>query len=195
MKSIKKLLLLTTLFAGLTATATAQEAECCDTTQNACENCVEGECTHSDSCCALDEECANSETCASMAAACADDTTDPDISVKESTIDFLKSSGFARIAQDWRIVVMLFFSCLLLYLAIVKKYEPLLLLPIAFGMLLTNLPGAGMFNAALFADGHVHWEMFRDGAGLLDYLYLGVKLGIYPCLILNSLPHSQTDLA
>jgi carboxybiotin decarboxylase len=78
---------------------------------------------------------------------------------------------------------MLFISCLLLYLAIVRKYEPLLLLPIAFGMLLTNLPGAGMFNSDLFADGHVHWDMFANGAGLLDYLYLGVKLGIYPCLI------------
>jgi oxaloacetate decarboxylase beta subunit len=73
---------------------------------------------------------------------------------------------------------------LLLYLAIVKKFEPLLLMPIAFGMLLTNLPGAGMFHADFFANGHVHWADFGLGsAGLLDYLYLGVKLGIYPCLI------------
>ena len=71
----------------------------------------------------------------------------------------------------------------LLYLAIKHKFEPLLLLTIAFGMLLTNLPGAGMFHASLFADGHVHWEHFVNDAGLLDYLYLGVKLGIYPCLI------------
>ncbi|WP_416349492.1 sodium ion-translocating decarboxylase subunit beta [Proteiniphilum sp.] len=78
---------------------------------------------------------------------------------------------------------MLSVSFLLLYLAIVKQFEPLLLLPIAFGMLLTNLPGAGLFNPELFRGGHVNWSMFADGAGLLDYLYLGVKLGIYPCLI------------
>lgn len=58
----------------------------------------------------------------------------------------------------------------------------MLLLPIAFGMLLTNLPGAEMYHPELFADGHVHWDLF-EGAGLIDYLYLGVKLGIYPCLI------------
>jgi oxaloacetate decarboxylase beta subunit len=58
-------------------------------------------------------------------------------------------------------------------------------MPIAFGMLLTNLPGAGMFHSELFAGGHVHWADFAagSGVGLLDYLYLGVKLGIYPCLI------------
>ncbi|MDE5706688.1 MAG: sodium ion-translocating decarboxylase subunit beta, partial [Alistipes sp.] len=60
---------------------------------------------------------------------------------------------------------------------------PLLLFTIAFGMLLTNLPGAGMFHSELFAGGHVHWGSFVQNAGLLDYLYLGVKLGIYPCLI------------
>ncbi|MBQ4499769.1 MAG: sodium ion-translocating decarboxylase subunit beta [Alistipes sp.] len=85
---------------------------------------------------------------------------------------------------DWRCGIMLLISFVLLYLAIVKKFEPLLLLPIAFGMLLTNLPGADMYHADLFADGHVNWSAFSGGgAGLLDYLYLGVKLGIYPCLI------------
>ncbi|MDE7053742.1 MAG: sodium ion-translocating decarboxylase subunit beta, partial [Oscillospiraceae bacterium] len=101
----------------------------------------------------------------------------------------------------------------LLYLAIVKKFEPLLLLPIAFGMLITNLPGAEMYHEILFAGGHVNWEFFGGqpitqefmnhlqelgvsdavrgtvqvgqsiSVGLLDVLYLGVKLGIYPCLI------------
>ena len=71
----------------------------------------------------------------------------------------------------------------LLYLAIVKKFEPLLLLPIAFGMLLTNLPMAEMYHTALFEGGHVDWQNFQSTAGLLDYLYLGVKLGIYPPLI------------
>jgi oxaloacetate decarboxylase beta subunit len=89
--------------------------------------------------------------------------------------------GFANI--NWQIAVMLLVSFILLYLAIVKGFEPLLLLPIAFGMLLTNLPGAGLFNPELFQDGHVQWALFAEGAGLLDYLYLGVKLGIYPCLI------------
>ncbi len=50
-------------------------------------------------------------------------------------------------------------------------------------MLLTNLPGANMFHSELFAGGHIHWGSFIQDAGLLDYLYLGVKLGIYPCLI------------
>ena len=76
-------------------------------------------------------------------------------------------------------------SCVLIYLAIVKQYEPLLLLPIAFGMLLTNLPGAGLYHPELFADGKIDWTGFADTAntGLVDYLYLGVKLGIYPPLI------------
>ena len=85
---------------------------------------------------------------------------------------------------DWKNAVMILISFVLLFLAIVKKYEPLLLMPIAFGMLLTNLPGAEMFHANLFAGGHVDWDALGSGgAGLLDFLYLGVKLGIYPCLI------------
>ncbi len=105
----------------------------------------------------------------------------------EAILNFLDQTGFAAIFADWKVLVMLLISFALMYLAIVKKFEPLLLLPIAFGMLLTNLPGAEMFHEELFADGHVHWELF--GAtntitpGLIDYLYLGVKLGIYPCLI------------
>ncbi len=103
--------------------------------------------------------------------------------------DFLSTTGFAMFADNWGQLVMLLVSFVLLYLAIVKKFEPLLLLPIAFGMLLTNLPGAGMYHPELFADGYVHWADFAghgEGAvtpGLLDYLYLGVKLNIYPCLI------------
>ncbi len=100
---------------------------------------------------------------------------------------FLGDTGFAIMGGDWRIFVMILISFVLMYLAIVKKFEPLLLLPIAFGMLLTNLPGAEMYHTELFADGHVHWDMFGSNAditpGLIDYLYLGVKLGIYPCLI------------
>ena len=101
--------------------------------------------------------------------------------IVHSYTNFIKSTGFANI--NWQTILMIFIACVLLYLAIVKQFEPLLLLPIAFGMLLTNLPGAGLFNTDLFAGGHVHWESFVDKGGLLDYLYLGVKLGIYPCLI------------
>ena len=113
--------------------------------------------------------------------------------------DFAKDSGIYKFGGDeemakdndpltnpvdWRCAVMLIISFVLLYLAIVKKFEPLLLMPIAFGMLLTNLPGADMFHADLFQGGHVDWSGFAGGkAGLLDILYLGVKLGIYPCLI------------
>ena len=68
-------------------------------------------------------------------------------------IDFLKSTGFALIGNDPRVLIMLAISCVLMYLAIVKKFEPLLLLPIAFGMMLTNLPGAEMFHELLFAGG------------------------------------------
>lgn len=111
------------------------------------------------------------------------ETTDADISLNDSVLTFIHDSGFAQLAQDWRLFVMILISCFLLYLAIVKKYEPLLLLPIAFGMLLTNLPGAGLYDAGLFAGGNIHWEGFSHGAGLLSLLYLGVKLGVYPCLI------------
>ena len=106
--------------------------------------------------------------------------------VGQSISDFLNSTGFAQMfaeAGGWKCLVMLALSCFLLYLAIKKQYEPLLLLPIAFGMLLTNLPGAEMFHSDLFAGGHVHWQELAAKGGLLDYLYLGVKCGIYPCLI------------
>ena len=109
---------------------------------------------------------------------------DANFSVSAAISKFVNDTGFKGFVDDWRYAVMILISFVLLYLAIVKKFEPLLLMPIAFGMLLTNLPGAGMFHADFFADGHVHWSNFALGsAGLLDYLYLGVKLGIYPCLI------------
>ncbi|HPE95147.1 MAG TPA: sodium ion-translocating decarboxylase subunit beta [Bacillota bacterium] len=72
----------------------------------------------------------------------------------------------------------------LLYLAIKKQFEPMLLVPIAFGMLLANLPGANLFNMDLFiADGDLDVARVIHEGGLLDILYLGVKLGIYPSLI------------
>ncbi|MBQ8545576.1 MAG: sodium ion-translocating decarboxylase subunit beta [Clostridia bacterium] len=108
--------------------------------------------------------------------------------VLNACLDFLKSTGVGQAISngEWKWMVMILIACVLCYLAIVKKFEPLLLLPIAIGMLLTNLPGAGVYHEELFAGGHIHWEMFAtEGftAGLIDILYLGVKLGIYPCLI------------
>ena len=110
------------------------------------------------------------------------------LSVAGSLGDFFGSMGISKIvmewgAGNWKYLVMIAIGCLLLYLAIVKQFEPLLLLPIAMGMILTNIPDAGMFHSELFAGGHVHWAEMAENAGLLDYLYLGVKLGIYPCLI------------
>jgi len=103
----------------------------------------------------------------------------------DGIINFLKQTGFYLFSEgdNWKMLVMIGIACLLCYLAIVKKFEPLLLLPIAVGMLLTNLPGLGVFHEAYFAGGHVHWGEFASDPGLLDILYLGVKLGVYPCLI------------
>ncbi len=206
----------------------------------------------------------------------------------ESILNFLYDTGFYMLLQDWKSIVMILISCVLCYLAIVKKFEPLLLLPIAIGMLLTNLPGAEMYHSELFAGGHTNWDMFggadvissvdlnkdmlgyfqvyqsgdvtvgnyllghlsgvsletnavfnqlgqvvsktgeiiaeqayivvdmaglttKEGAlymgetmlatqlsnisaGLIDYLYLGVKLGIYPCLIFLGVG-AMTDFA
>ena len=141
-------------------------------------------------------------------------------------IDFFQGMGFMQ--MGWQQGAMLLISFFLLYLAIHKKYEPLLLLPIAFGMLLTNLPGAGMFHSDMWTlflqdkmwveEAHYSGDIldaFRNGyatlveqgamppegwaeianpachsygailshAGLLDVLYIGVKAGVYPCLI------------
>ena len=104
-------------------------------------------------------------------------------------IDALKNlwemSGVANMA--WQNGVMILIAFVLIYMAIGKKCEPLLLLPIAFGMLLSNLPIADIYHPEIFADGHVHWNLLggADGqvVGLLDFIYLGVKLSIFPCLI------------
>ncbi len=107
----------------------------------------------------------------------------------ETLIGILQASGFAAFfeAGGWKYALMIAISCGLLYLAIVKKFEPLLLLPIAFGMLLANLPGAGVYHPELWqlpADGSGidYGAVLHDG-GVLDILYMGVKLGIYPPLI------------
>ena len=134
--------------------------------------------------------------------------------------NFIEGMGISQLVANndwWKYVVMYAIVIALVYLAIVKKFEPLLLLPIAIGMLFTNLPGVGVYNEIFFAGGHINWALFggapisaemiaellADGVaensdvivymvenlgktvtpGLIDILYLGVKLGIYPCLI------------
>ena len=103
-------------------------------------------------------------------------------------LEFFGKMGFMNLT--WQQGLMLIISFFLLYLAIKKQYEPLLLLPIAFGMLLTNLPGAEMYHSELwsaFLDEsspyyHSYGAIMSHG-GLLDILYIGVKAGVYPCLI------------
>ena len=100
----------------------------------------------------------------------------------EAITNFVNETGIAQMIRqaDWKTIIMILISFVLMYLAIGKGFEPLLLLPIAFGMLLTNLPGAGMYHAEIFEGGHINWSAFTDSKtfGLIDILYLGVKLGI-----------------
>jgi len=95
---------------------------------------------------------------------------------------FIKSMGFVRLLDGpfpGATLVMILISFVLLYLAVVKKYEPLLLIPIGFGMLLVNLPLGGLMD---HPTGHFGETGYQAG-GLLYYLYLGVKYGVYPPLI------------
>jgi len=133
----------------------------------------------------------------------------------EPILNFIADTGFYQFFQagGWKNLVMIAIACVLLYLGVHKKYEPLLMCTIAFGMLLTNLPGANMYHEIFFAGGHIHWDLIGGApitqefltemagmgvaeevltsvavgqsisAGLVDILYLGIKLGIYPCLI------------
>ena len=133
----------------------------------------------------------------------------------QAIVNFCEQTGFYQFFQgdNWKCAIMILVACVLLFLGIVKKFEPLLLVPIAFGMLVTNLPGAEMYHEILFAGGHIHWDLFGGNpitaefisemqnagvseavlnsitvgqtvsVGLIDVLYLGIKLGIYPCLI------------
>ena len=111
----------------------------------------------------------------------------------EALENFYSEMGFTSffVGTGWKNLVMLGVGCVLLYLAIKKEYEPLLLLPLAFGMILTNLPGAGLFHTEMWNEEflnpdspyyHSYRHVLAEG-GLLDILYIGVKAGIYPCLI------------
>ena len=101
----------------------------------------------------------------------------------DSVQKLINGSGFMNLTGGQALMILV--SFVLMYLAIGRGFEPLLLLPIAFGMLLTNLPMAGLYHPEIFINdtGHILWEQLGNSGGLLDYLYLGVKLGIYPPLI------------
>ena len=108
---------------------------------------------------------------------------------EKGIIKFLEGTGISRlfdtVADNGNVlnIVMIAIACVLLYLAIVKGFEPMLLLPIAFGMALANLPGAEIFHADFFTGQEIDYGQVLHDGGLLDILYLGVKLGIYPPLI------------
>ena len=132
---------------------------------------------------------------------------DPEVSFFDGIKSIAMSTGLAQ--GEWKQYVMIAVACLLLYLAIVKQFEPLLLLPIAFGMLLTNLPMGGLYSEPTYniyktleeatayasqfgreisvgidpATGDTIYKVFAQKGGLLYYLHLGVELGIYPPLI------------
>ena len=102
--------------------------------------------------------------------------------------DFFGNTGIAEMIAGsgviwWKTVLMLVIACVLIYLAIVKQFEPLLLLPISFGMLLANLPLGGVMHPELFLGNEIDYGKVLHDGGVLDLLYLGVKLGIYPPLI------------
>ena len=118
------------------------------------------------------------------------------INVGEILLDLWNGSGFAALTQGflsqggWQNLLMIIIACGLLYLGIVKKFEPLLLVGIAFGCLLSNLPLGGLYHQELWTNFmdetsefyHSYGEIMRHG-GLLDIFYIGVKTSLYPCLI------------
>jgi len=114
------------------------------------------------------------------------------MNIGETLLNLWNQSGFATLFAGftaeggWQSLVMIAIGCVLLYLAIVKKFEPLLLCGIAFGCILTNLPGAGLYHQELwdaFMAGEVGYGTILHDGGLLDIFYIGVKSSLYPCLI------------
>lgn len=108
----------------------------------------------------------------------------------EAINGFLATTGIAQLLKSGmaiKTLIMYAIIGILFYFAIVKKFEPMLLLPIAFGMLLANLPGAGIIHMDMFISDdpnfHIDAQNIMQNGQLLDFLYLGVKLGIYPPLI------------
>ena len=98
----------------------------------------------------------------------------------EAILNFINDTGFVLFFQDggWKSLVMLVIACFLLYLGIGKKFEPLLMCTIAFGMLMTNLPGAGMFHEIFFAGGHIHWDLMGGAPVTAEFLAEMQELGV-----------------
>ena len=98
----------------------------------------------------------------------------------EAILNFINDTGFVLFFQDggWKNLVMLAIACFLLYLGIGKKFEPLLMCTIAFGMLVTNLPGAGMFHEIFFAGGHIHWDLMGGSPVTAEFLAEMQELGV-----------------
>ncbi len=113
------------------------------------------------------------------------------MNIGEILLKLWNDSGFAAISSGfmdggWQNLVMIAIACCLLYLGIVKKFEPLLLVGIAFGCLLSNLPGTGLYHQELwdsFMAGEIGFGTILHDGGLLDIFYIGVKTSLYPCLI------------
>ena len=98
----------------------------------------------------------------------------------EAILNFINDTGFVLFLQNggWKNAVMLCIACFLLYLGIGKKFEPLLMVTIAFGMLMTNLPGAGMFHEIFFAGGHIHWDLIGGSPITAEFLAEMQELGV-----------------
>ena len=114
------------------------------------------------------------------------------MNIGETLLKLWNESGFNAIISQflsnggWQSLVMIVIACVMFYLGIVKKFEPLLMVGLAAGCLLTNLPGANLYHSELwtaFMAGEIGYgDILHDG-GLLDIFYIGVKTGVYPCLI------------
>ena len=114
------------------------------------------------------------------------------MNVGEILLKLWSDSGFYAIfagftaENGWQSLVMICIACVMFYLGIVKKFEPLLMIGLAAGCLLTNLPGGELYHPELwtaFMNGELGYGTIMHDGGLLDIFYIGVKAGVYPCLI------------
>ena len=103
----------------------------------------------------------------------------------QAIFDFIMDTGFYQVTQDggWKNLIMLAVACFLLYLGIGKKFEPLLMVTIAFGMLMTNLPGANMYHEIFFAGGHVHWDLIGGAPVTQAFVDEMSTMGVLPAVL------------
>ena len=104
------------------------------------------------------------------------------MNIADTLVNLWQSTGFANLV-DFRQLIMIALACVLLYMGIVKKFEPLLLVGIAFGMLIANLPVSELYHPELWLGTSVSYGEVLKNGGLIDLFYIGVKTGIYPSLI------------